>query len=778
MASDLEEVQNVVDVSFGDMADEVEKFANSAVQNFGMSALTAKRMASTFMSMANGMGLAAKDGKNMSLQLTALAGDMASFYNVEQDVAQTALNSIFTGETESLKKFGIVLTEANLNAFALSRGITKSYNAMSQAEKVALRYQYVLKATANAQGDFARTSSSWANQVRILKEQWSQLLGILGKGLIAILTPLIQALNKLLSYLIAIGNAIASLFGGKKVTGVSKGLESAAGGASSLDDNLGSAGDKLDNDNKKAEKLAKTLASFDELDILTSKDEDKDSGSSSSDIGGGGGGFEIPDYSIEEMPSQTSEALEKLKALFEKFKPILDAFIEGFNFERVKERFKEFVDNTSNNLKEFFNNLDTSRYIPALEGMFGSLGSLLGQLTYDTIDSIDKVFNGTFDAFEPALKEFIENTLPNWIEVVDETLQTLEVIEVQIKLLFDDVWEDIEPFLDTFGQIATEIQEKLNQFWEEYGKQLFEKIRETIQNTGETIRNIWETIISPILDNVNEKLGELWEEHISPFIDKLLEFLNELWNDLMDLWNEVLLPIVDWLVDTFGPAIAESFNNFWNIISEVLGNVFDILGDLLDTLKGVIEFITGVFTGDWDKAWNGIKDILKGVWDLMVDIVKAPVNLIIGIINGMIQGIVGGINLVVRAINSISVDIPDWVPLVGGKHIGFNLSEVTAPQIPTLAKGGVLTSPTLAMVGEYAGASNNPEIVTPQSILKETIDASNGEVVSALYQMAQLLIAAINDVDMNVSIGDDVIAQSAKRGNDEYRNRTGKPLFA
>ena len=104
----------------------------------------------------------------------------------------------------------------------------------------------------------------------------------------------------------------------------------------------------------------------------------------------------------------------------------------------------------------------------------------------------------------------------------------------------------------------------------------------------------------------------------------------------MDLWNEVLLPIVDWLVDTFGPAIAESFNNFWNIISEVLGNVFDILGDLLDTLKGVIEFITGVFTGDWDKAWNGIKDILKGVWDLMVDIVKAPVNLIIGIINGMI----------------------------------------------------------------------------------------------------------------------------------------------
>ena len=778
MASDLEEVQNVVDVSFGDMADEVEKFANSAVQNFGMSALTAKRMASTFMSMANGMGLAAKDGKNMSLQLTALAGDMASFYNVEQDVAQTALNSIFTGETESLKKFGIVLTEANLNAFALSRGITKSYNAMSQAEKVALRYQYVLKATANAQGDFARTSGSWANQVRILKEQWSQLLGILGKGLIAILTPLIQALNKLLSYLIAIGNAIASLFGGKKVTGVSKGLESAAGGASSLDDNLGSAGDKLDEDNKKAEKLAKTLASFDELDILTSKDKDKDSGSSSSDIGGGGGGFEVPDYNIEEMPSQTSEALEKLKALFEKFKPIIDAFIEGFNFERIKERFKEFLDNTSNNLKEFWDNLDTSRYLPALVGLFGSLGSFLGQLVYDTIDSIDMVFNGTFDAFEPALKEFIENTLPNLIELIDQELQTLEVIEIQIKLLFDDVWKDIEPILDTIGLILAEIQQKLNGFWQEYGKPLFDKIRETIQNTGETIRNIWNDIISPILDNVNQRLLELWEEHIAPYIDTLLVYLNELWNDLMDLWNEVLLPIVNWIVDTCSPSITAAFNSIWNIISEVIGNIFDIMGDLLNTLKGIIEFITGVFTGDWEKAWNGIKDIFKGIWDLMVDIVKTPINIIIGVINGMISAVVSGLNLVVRAINSIQVDIPDWVPLLGGKHIGFHLSEITAPQIPTLAKGGVLTSPTLAMVGEYAGASNNPEIVTPQSILKETIDASNGEVVSALYQMAQLLIAAINDVDMNVSIGDDVIAQSAKRGNDEYRNRTGKPLFA
>ena len=178
-------------------------------------------------------------------------------------------------------------------------------------------------------------------------------MGIIGKGLIAVLTPVVQALNKLLSYLIAIGNAIASLFGGKKITSMSKGLDGAAGGAGSLDNNLGNAGDKLDKDNKKAEKLAKTLASFDELDILTSKDKDKDSGGSSGGDIGGGGWFEIPDYNTNELPSKTDEMLEKLKAAFEKFKPILDGFVKGFNFDRIKERFLDLVQTAQTKMNEF-----------------------------------------------------------------------------------------------------------------------------------------------------------------------------------------------------------------------------------------------------------------------------------------------------------------------------------------------------------------------------------------------------------------------------------------
>lgn len=170
-ASELEEVQNVVDIAFGKNAEKVEEFAKVALKSFGLSEYAAKKAASTYMLMGENMGLSQADAEKMALQLTALTGDMASLYNISHDIAQTALASIFTGETESLRKLGIVMTETNLQEYALSQNIKKSYSEMTQAEKAALRYNFVLSKAAQAQGDFSRTSGSWANQMRILSGQ-------------------------------------------------------------------------------------------------------------------------------------------------------------------------------------------------------------------------------------------------------------------------------------------------------------------------------------------------------------------------------------------------------------------------------------------------------------------------------------------------------------------------------------------------------------------------------------------------------------------------------
>ena len=627
LASQLEEVQNVVEVSFGNMTQDVEEFSKKALYSLGMSELTAKKMASTFMAMSNGMGIAAKDGRNMALQLTALAADMASFYNVSQDVAQTALNSIFTGETETLKKFGIVLTETNLKAFALSRGITKSYSSMTEAEKVALRYNYVLQATANAQGDFARTSGSWANQTRLLKEQLNILKTALGQILIAVILPLVKALNALLSFIISIGRAIGSLFG--KKTGMVKTISDANTITGGLAGKADSVSDGFEKANQSAKKLQRTIAAFDELNVLNPKDQGS---SSSTDLSGGGFDLGIPEYDYD-----------------------------------------------------------------------AELGKA----------------NSFFDKLEQAVVKFF-NKIKN----------------------------------SPFGQ------------W----------LSATIKLIGQTFKNIYNTILKPIIENIGNSFSNLWNEHLKPFFGELGKLLGNIGIILLAQLDMFLI-FINFLVDTFGPVISDIFNIVWNTIMEVVGNIIDIVKDVMSIFNGLIEFLANVFTGQWEDALNNLVDIGKDAFRLLVDVIRVPVNIIIGILNTIARAFVEVVNWIVRAINKIHVEIPSWVPFVGGKSIGFNLREVQYTGIQYMANGGVVASPTLAMIGEYAGASSNPEIVTPQNILRETIDASNSNMVSALYQMCQEVIKAIDGVDMSVSIGDDVIAQSTKRGNDAYKRRTGYALI-
>lgn len=421
MASDLEEVQNVVDVSFGSMADQVEAFANTAVRSYGMSALTAKRMASTFMAMSNGMDIAQEAGKNMSLQLTALAGDMASFYNVGQDIAQTALNSIFTGETESLKKFGIVLTETNLEAFALSQGIKKSYQAMSQAEKVALRYNYVLNATKNAQGDFARTSGSWANQIRLLKEQWMQFLGILGSGLIKILTPMVKALNQMLASLISIGNAITKVFGGKTTNNMSTTIKDSAGSAGDLDAGLGDA-------NESAKKLSRTIAGFDELNVLNPKEEEKkpDSGNTGSDIGAGNiADFKVDETQTEGVKTRLEQFVKDCQEILNKWQSTIPKLEINFDTEKAKNNLQNIGKNLLDTIAgwgsfvitigiDIANDLDIGRLGNDILGLVEAFTELASSITGAVVPALENFYNIGLSPLVQAIGDVADSML-TWI---------------------------------------------------------------------------------------------------------------------------------------------------------------------------------------------------------------------------------------------------------------------------------------------------------------------------------------------------------------------------
>lgn len=213
LASDLQEVQNVVDVTFGESAGSINDWAKSARTSYGMSELAAKKYNGTMGAMFKSMGKTEKEAAEMSQTMVGLAGDMASFYNLEHDEAFNKIRSGISGETEPLKQLGINMSVANLEAYALAQGMGKTYQSMTQAEQATLRYNYLLSATADAQGDFARNGDSYANQIKLWETNISELKTTIGQALLPVLTDAVSWLN--------------SLFGGTRKNGLSADVQGA-----------------------------------------------------------------------------------------------------------------------------------------------------------------------------------------------------------------------------------------------------------------------------------------------------------------------------------------------------------------------------------------------------------------------------------------------------------------------------------------------------------------------------------------------------------------------
>lgn len=217
-ASDLAEVQNVVDVTFGSATEAINSWSKECLAAYGMNEVSAKRYAGTLGAMLKSSGLAGDAIVDMSKDMVGLAGDMASFYNLDLETAFEKIRSGISGETEPLKQLGINMSVANLEAYALSQGITTAYNEMSQAEQVMLRYNYLMSTTADAQGDFARTQDSYANQTRLLSESWLEFTGIMAEQLLPVLTTIVSWLNNIVTFLTENADMVSAVLVGLATT--------------------------------------------------------------------------------------------------------------------------------------------------------------------------------------------------------------------------------------------------------------------------------------------------------------------------------------------------------------------------------------------------------------------------------------------------------------------------------------------------------------------------------------------------------------------------------
>lgn len=356
LGSDLAEVQNVVDVTFGSMSKQVDVFSKNAITKFGLSETAAKKYMGIYGSMTRSFGFGEQQAYEMSAAITGLTGDVASFYNISLDQASTRLKAIWTGETESLKELGVVMTQNALDQYALANGYGKTTAKMSEAEKVMLRYSFVQNRLSLANGDFARTSHQWANQTRVLALQFESLKATIGQGLINVFTPVIQVINTVLAKMQTLANYFKAftdaLFGNAGGSSSSNALSNAAGSSGAVADNLGNAA-------KSAKEMNKQLSAFDELNNLSANNGGSSGSGGSS---GGGGSLDFGNMSgelfsdvtvnpaVEETAQKVKDLLEVIKTAAEPTREALDrlwneglAKLGTFTWTGLSDFYHEFL---------------------------------------------------------------------------------------------------------------------------------------------------------------------------------------------------------------------------------------------------------------------------------------------------------------------------------------------------------------------------------------------------------------------------------------------------
>lgn len=240
-------------------------------------------------------------------------------------------------------------------------------------------------------------------------------------------------------------------------------------------------------------------------------------------------------------------------------------------------------------------------------------------------------------------------------------------------------------------------------------------------------------LLRPVLDELMARLQELWEEHLAPLWENLTLLFGAVMELIAILWTEALLPLLQNITDTFAPLVAGAVQYVVDSFFNGLGTIAKVADGIAGVLRGLCEFVSGVFTGDWDRAWRGLSDIFESVWDTMVGVAKQGVNGIIDLVNAMLRALTGGMNAVIDRLNGIGVEIPSWVPDYGGQHFGVNLPRVPEYQIPRLAKGAVLPAnrPFLAVVGDQRRGTN---VEAPLETIRQAVaDVLGGAGAAQLY---------------------------------------------
>lgn len=609
--SKLNAMSSMADQAFGASSDQIKKWAKTTSTSVGLSERMALQYASTMGSMAHAFGFAGDEAMAMSTKLAELSGDVASYYAIGQDEAYTKLQSVFTGETESLKSLGIVMSQTALDQFAMANGFSKTTSQMTEQEKVMLRYQFILKQTELAEGDFARSSArqSWGNQMRVLKLQIEDFKAAIGQGLINILRPVIVLINTIMGKLVQLAQAFKAfteLITGKKSSG---GISTGSTAASQMADDLGAAStgaEGLEDATKgvgtaakKAAKEMKSLMGFDQINKLADNSEDasSDSGSGSgtgagSGGGAGGGGFDFG--TLAQGETVLDDVNKKFDPLIKKAKQLADIFKKGFKAGKGSaslEPIEKAIERVKKNLQEIFTASEVkssaNRYI---ETLAYSLGQGAGAI-YSAGVTISTLLIGSIDKYLEQNKGRIKERFVKIFDIHTEITALAGDVMQALANIFsafggDNAQQALANYIGIYASAFGGAIELASKFILDIGTVLFKPLIDNQESLRQAIDNyfgIYATYLNTakeFVEDTMDYMNKIYDEHLRPLFEDLAKGISEIVGAVVEAYNEHIAPVLKRLAENWDRVVKEHVQPMIHLALDLIGRLADLIDKL------------------------------------------------------------------------------------------------------------------------------------------------------------------------------------------------------
>lgn len=777
---------------FGLYSGALEKWVQQNAKTFGMARADAMKYASIYGNLVRSFE---QDGAKMTQYTTDLMKATtiiaSSTGRTVADVSERIRSGIL-GNTEAIEDLSIYAQVAMLkttNAFKqIANG--RSWEQLTFQEQQQIRVMSILEQTSSQFGDSIQNNMNY--QLMQLTATLKNVALNIGQAFMPIVSVVVPILNTMANALEVVTAKLATFMNALFGTNFNAGAGANASTSQGFT-NMGVEAQKAGEEAEKAGKKAqKALMGFDEVNTLNL---DKDGSSGSGASGGNTGGLVETIAPVEnKLETAATTFADRLKAELERLKAL---FKEGFEIgiggdwkERLEE-LQSFIPRIKESLADIFD-MDVTESLKSMmdsivvaigkyTGAFLSVGitlatNLIGGITqyieqnteyirerisgivtsiqgiaytlgnwFATIADIFKVFGNEegqqitaniIGIFNNAFLGVIDLALRFGKDVLDTILGPIMDNAESIKLAIENTLKPVATMTGALKDLITNTFEKIFEAYEQYIEPAFKNIREGFDKIVKAFLNAYNTYLAPTIDKMAKKWSEFYSNTLQPVINKAIDVLGKLGLAFSELWNNCIAPFVAWLIDFMGPKVSFVFETISSAFLIVATAITQQVGNLLDAFGGFIDFISGVFSGDWDKAWNGIKAIFKAITDSFESLIKNPINqglewikttftsgwrnawngvkqIFTGIWDGIASAVRGpmniiidAINKVIRGLNKLQIDIPDWVPGFGGETWGINI-----PSIPRLARGGIVDGATF--MGNYIAGEAGKEMIVP-----------------------------------------------------------------